>query len=61
MEWLVGRNNITLEIDLNARLGEFYAFNLGHEDVLEFKVHLDDDDDWERLIDQIRRSSAVSA
>ena len=57
MEWSNGRENIELEIDLNARRGEFLLLNLEHRDTVEFDVDLDDDRDWERLIGQIRRAS----
>ena len=62
MEWSDDRFSMELEIDLNARRGEFLSLNLEHRDLehrdaVEFSVDLDDDEDWNRLIDQIRRTS----
>ena len=49
LEWSIGRNEASLEIDLTSHSGEWHCLNLGTGRSAEGVFDLDDEGDWDRL------------
>ncbi len=55
LEWSIGRNEASLEIDLIKHSAEWHCLNLSSGRSTEEAFDLDDDEDWERLASMIRQ------
>ena len=53
-EWSLDPNEITLDVDLGTRLGEWHVLNLTSDDVSERTLNCDDAADWRWLVDRIK-------
>ena len=55
LEWSIGQNEASLEIDLFRHSAEWHCLNLRTGRSMEGDFDLDDDEDWERLASKIRQ------
>ena len=55
MEWSIGQNEASLEIDLVKHSAEWHCLNLATGQSTEEIFDLDDEDDWESLASEIRQ------
>ncbi len=55
LEWSIGRNEASLEIDLSKHSAEWHCLNLRTGCSSEWVFDLDDDEDWECLASKIRQ------
>lgn len=53
-EWSLGRTEITLEIDLIERLGQWHALNLDSDEEVARDLRLSDEREWSWISEQIR-------
>ena len=60
MEWLFGTNVSLLEIDLNARKGEWISFERGRQEESQLILDLDDREAWAQLAELVRWTSEVN-
>lgn len=54
-EWSLENNEVTLEIDLAGHTGEWHVVNIDDDTEQSRTVNLDDANEWQWLIDQIRQ------
>ena len=60
MEWSFGTKVSVLEIDLNARKGEWISFERGRQEESQLILDLDDREAWAQLAELVLRTSEVS-
>ena len=53
-EWSLDPNEITLDVNLGTRLGEWHVLNTVSDDVCERTLNCDDAADWQWLVDRIK-------
>ena len=53
-EWSLGPNEVTLEVNLETRSGEWHALNMDTGADSERTLNCEDGDDWKCLVDQIK-------
>ena len=53
-EWSLDPNEITLDVNLGTRLGEWHVLNTVSDDVCERTLNRDDAADWQWLVDRIK-------
>ena len=53
-EWSLDRNEITLDVNLGTRLGEWHVLNTVSDDVCERTLNCDDAADWRWLVGRIQ-------
>lgn len=56
-EWTLKPNEVTLEIDLGRRTGEWHALNLETDEDQSEMLNLDELQDWKWIVDEVRRIS----
>ena len=61
MEWSLGSNSVTLEIDLNTHLAEWFWFDRHSDNEYEQALDLNDVRSWDWFSDEIRRMSMSAA
>lgn len=54
IEWAIGRNDISLEVDLEDRTGYLHAMNLDSGADEEATLHLQTKEEWAKLFTAIR-------
>jgi antitoxin (DNA-binding transcriptional repressor) of toxin-antitoxin stability system len=59
-EWSVGQHELSLNVDLNTRIGAWHSLNLGNDTDLSRELHLNEAGAWEWLIDELRRLVGAS-
>ena len=52
-EWSLGPNEVTFDVNLETRSGEWHALNMVSNVASERTLNCDDDEDWKWLVDQI--------
>ncbi len=55
-EWMFGRRDISLEIDLHERSGEWHSLDLDSNDEETRSLNLDDKADWDWMAEHLLRS-----
>ncbi len=53
-EWSLDPNEISLDVNLETRLGEWHVLNLTSDDVSERTLNFNDAADWQWLVDRIK-------
>lgn len=53
VEWTLGPNEITLNVNIETRLSEWHGLNLESGNVSEYTLNFDDDADWRWLLERI--------
>ena len=53
-EWSLDPNEITLDVNLGTRLGEWHVLNMTSDDATERKLNFNDAADWQWLVDRIK-------
>ncbi len=53
-DWGLDPNEITIDVDLETRLGELHVLNTMSDDVSERTLNCDDAADWRWLVDRIK-------
>lgn len=56
-EWSLADQEISLEIDLGAKKGEWHALDMASQEEATRELHLDNDAEWHWLVAQIQRLS----
>lgn len=54
IEWSLGPNEITLDVNLETHLGEWHLHNMESGHVSERTLNCDDDGDWRWLVERIK-------
>ena len=57
-KWSIGPNEITLDVNLETRLGEWHLLNLASDDVSNRTLNCDNAVDWTWMLDRIRATTA---
>ena len=61
LEWLIGRQDVSLEIDLRKRSGEWHSLNLDTDDEEAKLLNLNSKVDWDWIVERLgAQSGAVS-
>ncbi len=53
-EWSLDPNEITLDVNLGTRLGEWHILNMTSDDATKRTLNFNDAADWQWLIDRIK-------
>jgi hypothetical protein len=61
LEWSLGSNEVTLDIDLATHVADLHALNLNSDKVYEESLNLNEPAEWASLVEQIQRIGEESA
>lgn len=61
LEWSLGPNEVTLDIDLMTHIASLHTLNLNSDEELEETLRLNEPAEWDRLVEQIRHVAEASA
>ena len=61
LEWSIGRRDISLEIDLRERAGEWHSLDLDTDDEEARPLNLDSKTDWDWMVGRLQIQSGASS
>ena len=60
-EWLFGRQDVSLEIDLRKRSGDWHSLNLDTDDEEVRLLNLNTKDNWDWMVERLQTLSGVES
>jgi hypothetical protein len=60
LEWSIQRREISLEVDLESRRGDWHSLHLNTREEVQKELNLSDDADWSWIITHLRIAGAES-